>query len=45
MDLHPSIGETTPRSTIVVGDPTKPNEPKMKKPKRVEWESNQIHQD
>ncbi len=44
VDLHPSIGETTPQSTIVVGDPVEPSEPKKKKPRKVEWEINQIYQ-
>jgi hypothetical protein len=45
VNLHPFIGETTPQSTIVVGDHVKPSEPKKKKPIKVEWEINQIYQD
>jgi hypothetical protein len=45
MDLHPFVGETTPQPTIVVGDPTKLNEPKKKKPKKAKWEINIIYQD
>ncbi len=40
LDLHPYVGETTPQSIVVVGDPTKPNEPNKKKLIKVEWEIN-----
>jgi hypothetical protein len=43
VDLHPFVGETTPQSTVVVGDPAKPNEPKKKKPIKVGWENNLIY--
>jgi hypothetical protein len=44
VDLHPSIGETTPQSIVVVGDPVETSELK-KKPTKAEWEINQIYQD
>jgi len=44
VDLHPSIGETTPQSIVVVGDPVETSELK-KKPRKTEWEINQIYQD
>jgi hypothetical protein len=45
VDLHPSICEITPQSAVVVGDPVEPSELKKKKPKKAEWEINQIYQD
>ncbi len=38
--LHPSIGETTPQSIVVVRNPSKLSELKKKKPRKVKWEIN-----
>jgi hypothetical protein len=42
VDLHPFVGETTPQSNVVGGDPSKHNEPKKKKPRKIKWEINLI---
>ncbi len=39
VDLHPSIGETTPQSTVVFGDLVEPSEPKKKKPRKLNGKS------